>query len=258
MCSEPSILPEQRSGRIPVSRDILPREGAEEKKYKEVDMSVSVRQLRQLVRAHVAPQHQRAFWKGASSMGQVPNRVAVKLRYSEVFNNGAVATFTSNYNYRSSLHDPNLSGAGFQPNGFDQWMAFYNNFLVTRVRLVTEWFSSDHSAAVVVQPSVQGTTTSIAQMLGNPRTRSAIYSIGGPPARVDTGWISLPDFFGVSIEEMRAEARFWGTASSSPTEYLVLSITSATLDGGLTYHESQIVLLEFEAEFFDRVTLALS
>jgi hypothetical protein len=58
------------------------------------------------------------------------------LRYAQT-NVIDVANFgTSQQVFRAnSLYDPDLTGAGHQPNGFDQLMVAYNHFTVTRSRI---------------------------------------------------------------------------------------------------------------------------
>lgn len=218
---------------------------------------MTLNQLRRLVHDHLPPIRRAAFWKGARSTGQVPTRVSVLLKYASIFNSDAVAAPSSSYAFRSSLFDPDVTGAGSQPNGFDQWMAFYNYFMVSRIRVKFPAMSEDHSVAFAITPSISA-VTSFATALGNPRTKHAIYAMGGPAVNLDSGWVSLTDFFGVTLEEMRAEARYWGTSSANPGESLLMTILSAAVDGGSTYNQSMLVEVEFEAEFFDRVTLAPS
>jgi len=61
----------------------------------------------------------------------VPQSLTVKLKYAEAISlNPGVAAF-SNYIWRANdLYDPNYTGGGHQPRGFDQWMVFYNHFTV--------------------------------------------------------------------------------------------------------------------------------
>jgi len=55
-----------------------------------------------------------------------------EMTYAEQFAIDAVADITSTYVFRAnSLYDPNVTGTGHQPMGFDQMCEFYQKFTVT-------------------------------------------------------------------------------------------------------------------------------
>lgn len=65
------------------------------------------------------------------------------------FSTGAVASggyvFTAN-----GLWDPNITGTGHQPMGFDQIMVFYEHYTVTSSRITVNFFNNDADDSVVV------------------------------------------------------------------------------------------------------------
>jgi hypothetical protein len=66
----------------------------------------------------------------------IPNKFATKLRYSESVNidpslGGVPGVHVFN---ASSCYDPNTTGIGHQPRGFDQWMAMFDHFTVVGSR----------------------------------------------------------------------------------------------------------------------------
>lgn len=64
-----------------------------------------------------------------------PNMCTKKLRYSETVNLSAVSGVLSSLVYTmSGLYDPNISGTGHQPMGFDQIMMFYEHYHVLHCR----------------------------------------------------------------------------------------------------------------------------
>lgn len=83
-----------------------------------------------------------------------PSRIQVKLNYYETVllastEVAAQAEYVFNLN---SLFDPNQSGTGSQPRGFDQWASMYSNYLVKgvayRIKLRTSTDTDSSSAAL--------------------------------------------------------------------------------------------------------------
>lgn len=61
-------------------------------------------------------------------------------------NNLATAyVFTAN-----GLYDPNITGTGHQPMGFDQMMLFYEHYCATRVKVTVNWVNTDIDDTAVV------------------------------------------------------------------------------------------------------------
>lgn len=58
------------------------------------------------------------------------SRIA-KMRYVDDFDLEATNTTSTSYLFRANdLYDPNYTGTGHQPRGFDQWTSMYNKFVV--------------------------------------------------------------------------------------------------------------------------------
>lgn len=79
-------------------------------------------------RAHYGRKASTAFIRQPSS---IPDRLYVKLRYREQLAWTQVSGNLADNVYRgNSLFDPDLTGTGGQPLGFDQWAAFYASYTV--------------------------------------------------------------------------------------------------------------------------------
>lgn len=59
----------------------------------------------------------------------LPDQTYVKLRYHTILNEGAIAEATHIFSM-NSLFDPDVTGIGSQPMGFDQWKNFYTHYQV--------------------------------------------------------------------------------------------------------------------------------
>jgi len=89
------------------------------------------------------------------TFGGFPQNCIVKMRYCEqiLFNTGISGA--TEYNFRANdVYDPNITGGGHQPMGFDQWMAVFNHFVVLGSKItVTPLYDS---ATTVSPPCLIG------------------------------------------------------------------------------------------------------
>lgn len=72
----------------------------------------------------------------------------------------AIQVFRAN-----SLYDPDYSGAGGQPRGFDQWMEIYDHYYVKRARIYVDFHNGDGSYEVAVGVNLRDTPTTEAVAL---------------------------------------------------------------------------------------------
>lgn len=69
----------------------------------------------------------------------IPARYVTKFVYSEVFDVVQAANTPWNYSYSiNGMNDPNLTGGGHQPMGFDQFATLYNNYYVSGMKIKLE------------------------------------------------------------------------------------------------------------------------
>lgn len=72
------------------------------------------------------------LYKIPKQMGAFSNYQLVNLRYGTQFvlDSTVIGTYGNYYFRANSCFDPDESSAGHQPRGFDQWSAFYDNYVV--------------------------------------------------------------------------------------------------------------------------------
>ncbi len=193
----------------------------------------------------------------------MPNRFRTKLRYGDLVDLASASTSTSHV-IRCSAYDPDFTGVGEQPVGFDQLMAFYTNFVVTKARLKVDFgFQASptisHLCAVWLTRA-SGTPSTVAGVLGQPYLKKGVMNVGGPSLALDSGWLSMAAFFGMTESEYRAVEDFWGTASADPTVPARFVIYAANIvDGAVGVSQTYgLADLEIEVEFFNRVQLNAS
>lgn len=77
----------------------------------------------------------------------VPASKVVKLRYVELHTLNASAAAPDYWVFRAnSVYDPDFTGTGHQPMGFDQWAIFYDHYTVIGSRCSVEFQSKDTTA----------------------------------------------------------------------------------------------------------------
>ncbi len=186
----------------------------------------------------------------------------ITLRYVEEFSNSiltsAGAQQTMNLN---SLFDPNRTGSGHQPMGFDTVASLYNRYRVLKVRVTVKFIASANYMIVVIplngllvssiadQATYQ---TACEQRMAQKRDLSS----GGPSTTVKMN-PSLDKVNGCLKVEYLADDRFEAAVGSSPTEIITLSIglfnpTGATI---VPYYS---VTMDFLCDFHDPISLGPS
>lgn len=88
-----------------------------------------------------------------------------KLRYNEAHTFGASSTvnFASNYKYcLNSLYDPNVSGVGHQPMGFDTLMSIYEKYTVVAAKITVCFIGDTTVPSVCGLRLVDGNETAVA------------------------------------------------------------------------------------------------
>lgn len=82
----------------------------------------------------------------------IPNKFAVKLRYADYHTidpqvAGGAGVFVLSAN---GLYDPNITGTGHQPRGFDQWMTMFDHYTVIGSKLTVRFISVNNAEPLVV------------------------------------------------------------------------------------------------------------
>lgn len=128
----------------------------------------------------------------------------------------------------NGLFDPDSTGIGHQPMGFDQYMAFYQRYTVHGCKIEVSFtsFSSDTRTFVSLRPvSATGTfLTSASPIMEQPDvTYAMIGSNVNSPSTVNlSSYMNLSKFFGEKLTEDEYE----GTTSGNPPTLALWDITA--------------------------------
>lgn len=152
-----------------------------------------------------------------------PAHVVKSLRYSTDFSLSSTAGAVATYVFRANdLYDPDYTGSGHQPMGFDQMMQFYNHFCVIKSRLVVTFknYSSVTGTVCIRQDADLTPLTSIDRILEYGGNVTATLNIAGGTncnQTLELG-VDIPKLQGVSRKTITASPALRGDASTSPSE----------------------------------------
>lgn len=154
----------------------------------------------------------------------------VTLKYAAYVSNtvasGVATVHTMNLN---SCFDPDRTGVGTQPYGWDQYSALYNRYRVLRTGWKVSFVSTTGTWIAFVVPvngllnTAPTTAQTFADCCMNPRAKTCTIGLNAEPEIV-RGVISLNELNGVTRTEYLGDDRFEAAVTGSPTEIMTLAI----------------------------------
>jgi len=155
-----------------------------------------------------------------------------KFRYCETApitpSGGTVGTYIWNCN---DLFDPNFTGTGHQPLGFDQYMVLYNHYTVIGAKITVTFIGDTAEFQCGIGAEAATTPTTHYQLRRErPRTVYRIVSstaTDNGKAKLTYKW-SAKNFFGTKA--IIGEDTYKGSASSSPTERAHFHVFAGAVD----------------------------
>ncbi len=200
----------------------------------------------------------------------VPDKFRTTLTYVDQFVLNSTTTSTDNYVFRAnSLFDPNYTGSGHQPLGYDQWTTFYNNWVVTKCSVKLTMTPPNLSTgtpqinnqlvAIVPRRNDPTAISDVMTALEQPYTRWAmVVGYAKPPTLSMT--IDCPKFFGVSRNVYSSSIEYSGAIGGNPTQTLYIVICAGSTAQSINNPDPVYVTAEFlfETTFYGAITLASS
>lgn len=185
----------------------------------------------------------------------LPIAMTRKLHYVQQFQLTPSATLAVQSFRGNSLHDPDYTGGGHQPMGYDQLCpTLYGQWFVTEVDIkLTAHLSTTVVANVGVNRQIlaifacaNDTTlpTSASQMMENHDARWVRMS-GYQNIKSLRRKFSVPSFFGISHKQLLTNPEYGGQSGSNPVRWLVINVAACPcIDGS----DTSAGVLEFTAE----------
>lgn len=179
----------------------------------------------------------------------IPARFITKMKYSEYVDTTALTgQYTFNLN---SVFDPNRTGFGHQPYGFDTLSTLYNRYRVVscgwRIQMAGDASSAFILSAIPGNEVIAPLTLSEARE--NPRAKY-IQQNPGSTALTLSGKCFIPSLMGRTTAQYMADDRYSAIVSANPAEFAILNLmTVNTAD--VVVSTKLNVLLEYTVEWFD-------
>lgn len=184
-----------------------------------------------------------------------PARTLRRLRYSDNFNLAGSSGVVASYVFAANgLFDPNVTGTGHQPMGFDQLMLSYNHYIVTECR-ATVLFRNNSGTGCCPQVSIKvdgGATPSTVVNtilefgLNDHTVLEAAGTMGAN--KVLSAAVSIRQFEGV--EDVVDNIDFRGSVAANPAEITYFHVQAWDTLGLTTSVQCEIVL-EFSSWFVE-------
>lgn len=163
-----------------------------------------------------------------------PVRKYVKgqLYYEPYITRSASLGTISVYNISANgIYDPNRTGTGHQPIGFDQMMLMYEQFCVIRSHIKVTFINvgSDASRIAIILSPDTGAPSSITAAMENGLLSTAVINGSGDSSgvnRMKTLQLAcdVPKYFGKTYQGILADPTMSGTVASDPAEQVYFQI----------------------------------
>jgi hypothetical protein len=156
----------------------------------------------------------------------------------------------------NGLYDPDVTHAGHQPLGFDQWMAFYARYEVVKstykVSIVN---ASSIPIGIAFYPSLSSSFLSYEETGEQTFSRREIVSAKGGIDKAVLVSSAVPrKFVGRSTESVN----YTGSASGNPSIVLYWQQVVESLDGSTAVDAYTETTIDYVVKLYDRNTLSSS
>lgn len=213
-------------------------------------MAPRMNRKRKLYRRRKAPRRMRKRTVTVNrALAPIPQRYITKLKYSDIFTLSTTNSWSYYYNL-NSLWDPNRTGVGHQPYGYDQLAVLYNRYRVISCSYVVTGYSGGSVIRVGTLPLNEPITfTNMSYICENPRAQFMLQVPGGD-AKMLKGKVYIPSLVGRSKSQYMADDQYQAQTNASPGSLALLGVFGSDI-ADLTTNVSCTITLEYTVEFFD-------
>lgn len=189
-------------------------------------------------------------------------RAVLKYMDAPLALNPGLAGAAASYVYcLNGLYDPNVTGVGHQPAGFDEYMTLYEEYVVLGCTITVRFINTDgtYPARVGISYSNESTTdTDCRVYVENGCTTWNVVNTAGSGSNIITLKHEI-DVSKTSNQDIVNEENFAGNATQNPTEgrFFIMWVAPVdiTVDMGPVYATAE---LTFDCLFRDNKRIALS
>lgn len=166
--------------------------------------------------------------------GPVATTTMAKLAYVQSSTFTPAAGLTTTRLFRcNDLYDPDFTGAGHQPMGFDEIIARYNHFTVVAANIHVKFIGG--SVLYLAGIHLSGNTTVVVpgeELQERGRTKYQLVAPNGSRQAVIRYKFNAKRFF--NVKSIVGESLYRGNSSSSPTENAFFHVFGGSHDGATT------------------------
>jgi len=196
-----------------------------------------------------------------SKNSPIPDRYMTRLKYTELVTLSYTGT-NKYYQFNlNNLNDPNRTGSGHQPMGYDQLSSLYDK---TRVHgcayeIILSNTNAAYQGEVVVQlrPDSDVAASFEDAMEAAYRQYRCLGSEGAQPVTIK-GYVGLAKLFGISKATLNTDSDFIAGIGGNPANQACLTIWAQNTATATAIEIVARVNLTFYAEFFERKLLGAS
>lgn len=193
------------------------------------------------------------------ALGPLAQRYITSMKYTETF---TLSSLVNAYRFRmNGGYDPNYTGGGHQPYGWDQLSAIYNRYRVISCAWTINAVNTNSEAfRITALPSNDVVSpTDPSNSMENPRCRWMV-QFPYAPSKTLKGKIYLPSLVGRNKAQYLADDRYQALTTSVPDEAALLNIFLGAMDDASYPAGSTkcVINLTYKVEFFDLKNLAQS
>lgn len=177
------------------------------------------------------------------------SRYITKMKYSGAYTLQVLNNYSQIMNL-NSLFDPDRTGIGHQPYGFDQLANIYQRYRVISCSYVINAYSGSTPIRFACLPCNEiPPINNVSEICENPRAR---FKLQYPQGSIMTikGSTYIPSLIGRTKAQYMADDRFQATTTSSPQELALLFITGQSMADAAT-DINLTVTLNYTVEWFD-------
>jgi hypothetical protein len=203
------------------------------------------------------------FWGGDGTV-VCPDSVRMTLPYEETLLPTTASAGLYLYQYRgNSVFDPNYTGTGGQPAGFDVWAQFYNEYVVLSSRMEVEVIgATSGTVEYVTYPSYNTSAPSNSEdASARPYAeRHIVAAVGNAVKSTLASSMSTAQLLGVREEAVIDDDAYGATTGTSPgaNEVWYWNIVAQNINNSNTLADVVRVRILYDVMFHDRVQLNLS
>ncbi len=197
----------------------------------------------------------------APGIGFLNPHLYVTLTYSETiqFSNATLVGSQQIFNL-NSIYDPNRTGGGHQPYGFDTLITLYNRYRVLKTSWSFEFGPTATNGVYANVVPVNGSLLTPVTTAGTFETSAEVpfarpFMVPNAGATVTiSGSMALNKLNGCTITEYLGDDRFEAQIGASPAEVMTIYITTYNPNTATAAH-SVMCTLHYEVDFHDPVLL---